>query len=262
VTELTFLKLQTQNWITQLTLSRPPVNAINRQVVDELNSALDSIQGQIDTGATRVLVIGAEGAHFSAGTDMKERQQIPADRLEMVVNEVRNTFLRIYHLSIPVIAVLHGSALGSGLELALAADLRVLANDAKVGLPEAGLAIIPAAGGTQYLPRLIGYSKALFWLASGKIFTALEAFEAGVADFLVKKDELSQFCHEMATTIARNGPLAVRSVKQVVREGLRLSLPKGLDIEKKYFREIIASEDRIEGMEAFIDKRMPHYRGR
>ncbi len=256
------IRLAAVEHIARLTLDRPPVNAINRRMVEELNTALDQVEKKIAAGELRVLVIDADGPHFSAGADLKERQQIPADMVEEVVAAIRGTFQRIYELPVPVIAAVHGSALGGGLELVLAADLRVFTLDARVGLPETSLAIIPGAGGTQRLPRLIGYSKAFYWIASAKTFTGLEAFEAGVAEFVVKREELTDFVLDLAARLARNGPIAVQAAKQAMRRGLLLPIDRALEVEKEEYRKTIGTEDRLEGIRAFLEKRTPRYRGK
>ena len=255
------LKLNVDKFIARLTLARPPVNALDRQMIAELNSALEIIENQIGEKMIRIVIIDAEGGHFCAGADLKERRQIPSDQVEEVVDRIRSTFRRIYQLPVPVLAAVQGSSLGGGLELVLAADFRVVTNDARLGLPETGLAIIPGAGGTQRLARLIGAGKALFWIASAKIFTGLEAFEAGVAEFVVKKEELKPFCTGLAGLIARNGPVAVQAAKQAIRAGLEVELVKGLEIEKENYRKTIGTEDRLEGIRAVLEKRAPDYKG-
>ena len=261
-TGLDTIRYGVAEFIGRLTLNRPPVNAINRRMVEELNQALDAIEQAIEQGLLRVLVLDADGAHFSAGADLKERQQIPADMVEEVVDSIRRTFQRISDLPVPVIAAVHGSALGGGLELALAADLRVITLDARVGLPETSLAIIPGAGGTQRLPRLIGYSKAFYWIASAKTFSGLEAYEAGVAEFVVKREELQDTVLGIATRLAQNGPVAVQAAKRAIRRGLLLEIEQALEVEKEEYRKTIGTEDRLEGIRAFLEKRPPKYRGK
>ncbi len=260
--DLQFLRFRVSEFIGRLTLNRPPVNALNQTMIDELNRVLDHVEERAAKGKIRVLLIDADGPHFCAGADLKERRQIPEERVEEVVDHIRSTFQRIYDLPIPVIAAIHGSALGGGLELALAADLRIMALDARVGLPETSLAIIPGAGGTQRLPRLIGYSKAFYWIASARTFTGMEAFEAGVAEFVVKKEELQDFSVRLASHLARNGPVAVQAAKQAMREGLAVDIRKALEIEKQQYRRVIHTKDRLEGIRAFLEKRPPEYRGK
>lgn len=262
MSDLDLLKIKGQDYICRLTLNRPPVNALNQQMISQLNAVLDSIELQVENGEIRILLIDATGLHFSAGADLKERQHISEDQVASVVDNIRNTFFRVERLPIPVVAAVHGSALGGGLELALAADLRIMTVDAKVGLPETGLAIIPGAGGTQRLARLIGYNKALYWIVSAKIFTGLEAFDAGVAEFVVNNDELKSFSMELVSSIARNGPIAVQSAKQAMKEGLSLPIHEALEVEKKYYKNTIFTEDRLEGIKAFLEKRPPKYNGK
>lgn len=257
-----FLRWQVSQYVGRLTLNRPPVNALSRGMIAELNRALDEIGEAVARSTLRVLVIDADGPHFCAGADLKERQSIPEDQVETVVGEIRHTFQRIDELPVPVIAAIHGSALGGGLELALAADLRVITPDARVGLPETRLAIIPGGGGTQRLPRLIGYSKAFYWIATAKIFSGTEAYEAGVAEFLVQPEELQQFVFSLADQIAANGPIAVQAAKEAMKKGLTCNLREALEIEKQQYRRTIATQDRLEGIRAFLEKRNPVYQGK
>ncbi len=248
--------------IAVLSLNRPPVNALNRVMVGEISRWLNRASEQVDAGELRVVVLRAEGKHFCAGADLKERRNIPEEEVEAIVSSIRNTFQKLAELPVPVIAAIHGAALGGGLELALAADFRILSEGARMGLPETSLAIIPGAGGTQRLGRLIGYSNALYWIATARVFSAKEAQKFGVANWVVPKNDLLPMAMNLAEEIAKNGPVAVRAAKKALQEGLEVPLKEGLEVERKYYAKTIFTEDRLEGIRAFLEKRPPRYEGK
>ena len=245
-----------------LSLNRPPVNALNRVMVGEISRWLNRAGEQIEAGQLRVVVLRAEGKHFCAGADLKERRNIPEEEVETIVSSIRETFQKLAELPVPVIAAIHGAALGGGLELTLAADFRILSEGARMGLPETSLAIIPGAGGTQRLGRLIGYSKALYWVATARVFSAKEAQKFGVANLVVSKNDLLPTAMNLAAEIAKNGPVAVRAAKKALQEGLEVPLKDALEIERKYYAKTIFTQDRLEGIRAFLEKRPPRYEGK
>jgi len=245
-----------------LSLNRPPVNALNRVMVGEISRWLNRAGEQIEAGQLRVVVLRAEGKHFCAGADLKERRNIPEEEVETIVSSIRETFQKLAELPVPVIAAIHGAALGGGLELTLAADFRILSEGARMGLPETSLAIIPGAGGTQRLGRLIGYSNALYWVATARVFSAKEAQKFGVANLVVSKNDLLPTAMNLAAEIAKNGPVAVRAAKKALQEGLEVPLKDALEIERKYYAKTIFTQDRLEGIRAFLEKRPPRYEGK
>lgn len=245
-----------------LSLNRPPVNALNRVMVGEISRWLDRAGDEIANHNLRVVVLRAEGKHFCAGADLKERRNIPEEKVELLVSAIRETFRKLAELPVPVIAAVHGAAMGGGLELALAADFRILSEGAQVGLPETSLAILPGAGGTQRLARLIGYSKAFFWIATARKFSAKEALHYGVANWIVPRKDLLPTAMNLAEEIARNGPVAVQSAKQALQKGLEVPLKEALDVEKFFYAKTIYTQDRLEGIKAFLEKRMPRYEGK
>ncbi len=257
-----WLSWSLRNGVGVLTLKRPPVNALNRIMIGELSRWLDRAQEEIDRDLLRVVIIQGAGKHFCAGADLKERRDVPEEEVSTLVASIRETFQKLACLPVPTMAAVQGAALGGGLELALAADFRLVSEGARLGLPETSLAIIPGAGGTQRLTRLIGYSRALYWIASARTFSAQEALACGVADWVVPRSELLPKALELGDRIARNGPVAVRAAKKALQEGLALPLKEALKIEQKYYETTIFTEDRLEGIRAFLEKRAPRYRGK
>jgi len=257
-----WISCSTSEGISVLSLNRPPVNALNSVMVGEISRWLDRAAEKIAAGQLRVVVLRAEGKHFCAGADLKERRNIPEEEVEVIVSSIRNTLQKLAELPVPVIAAIQGAAMGGGLELALAADFRILSEGARVGLPETSLSIIPGAGGTQRLARLIGYSNALYWIVTARAFSAKEAQKFGVANLVVSKTDLLPTAMNLAKEIAKNGPVAIRAAKKALQEGLEVPLKEALEIEKKYYAKTIFTEDRLEGIRAFLEKRPPRYKGK
>lgn len=243
--------------VVTVSMSRPKVNALNRELLDEWSAVCDRIAGD---GQARVLIVRSELEHFCAGADLKERQNMNEDEVRHFVKHViGGTIHKIGNLEIPTIAAVRGSALGGGCELALACDFRILADDTKIGLRETALGIIPGAGGTQRLPRLIGYANALLWILTARVFSAQEALQHGVAQMVTPADRLDDAAAQLADEILQSAPIAVRLAKKAVRLGLNTSLPEGLDIENACYNEVIATRDRLEALRAFNEKRKPKW---
>jgi len=224
MTEVKHVRVERSNeGVVVLTIDRPPVNALGRALVEDLNTVCAAIEGERGQEAPRAVVLAAAGRCFSAGADLKERQAMSEQDVAEWVPYLSGTFTRIASLPVPVVGVVAGVAAGGGLELALACDILVAEEPASLGLRETALAIIPGAGGTQRLPRLIGPSRAKRWIFTAAMHTAAEALADGVVDRVVGAGEGRKAALEIAGEIARNGPVAVRLAKRAIDEGTRLA---------------------------------------
>ncbi len=244
-----------------LTLNRPQVqNALNSQLLQELELAVEEARSSEDL---RVLIItGAGEKAFCAGADLKERLNMPEAEVRSFLSNIRRLFVKIEELPLPVLAAINGVALGGGTELALACDLRIAVADATLGLTETRLAIIPGAGGTQRLPRLVGTALAKELIYTGRQLTAQEAQARGLVNRIADNDKLMEVCLELAGQISQAGPIAVAQAKLAINKGQDVELHTGLAIEASAYEVCITTEDRIEGLKAFKEKRQPVYKGR
>jgi methylglutaconyl-CoA hydratase len=242
-----------------LSLNKPPVNALGRELVGELTAALRDLR---EDGDARCMILRTAGKHFCAGADLKERQGMTVDEVRLFVPKLAEACNAAAAIPYPTIAAVAGVAAGGGCELALACDLRVLADNTSIGLRETALAIIPGAGGTQRLPRLIGPSRAKRWILQAKLYTAEEALIDGVADRVVPLERLDDEVRALAESIAANGPVAVRQAKRAIEEGASLPLAEALDLEWQCYLPTLDTQDRVEALEAFAEKRPPRFRGR
>jgi enoyl-CoA hydratase/carnithine racemase len=235
-----------------VTLNAPPVNALSTKFISELHDAIKAVK--IDN-TVRVMVLSSSGKHFCAGMDLKEQTTLTIDEGNKVVVAMNDCFNDIANLPFPTISAVNGIAAGGGGELALSCDFRVLDETAKIGFPEVSLGLIPGAGGTQRLPRLIGPSNAKYWIFSGKLFSAEEALADGVSDFISNQDEVLETAIEIATDFLTNAPFGLQAAKYAIDNGLNTDLQSGLKIEQTQFEFTQATEDRAEGISAFIEKR-------
>jgi enoyl-CoA hydratase/carnithine racemase len=242
-----------------LTIDRPPVNALGRGLVEDLNAACEALERG---GGPRALVIAAVGKAFCAGADLKERRTMSEQDVRAWVPYLSGTFTRIAVLPMPTIACIQGLAAGGGLELALACDLRVAEEPVTLGLRETALAIIPGAGGTQRLPRLIGVGRAKKWIFTARMFSAREAHADGVVEVLAHHGHGLETALRVAADVAGNGPLAVSAAKRAIEEGMSLPIQEGLRAELRAYESIIPTEDRVEAVNAFNEKRAPAFKGR
>ena len=251
----------TDEGIVLLGLDRPAArNALGRQLLAELAQALADLRAD---GGVRVVVLHSlVPGVFCAGADLKERAGMDAAEAEAFVDGLRETFTQLEDLPMPVIAALEGAAFGGGLELALAADLRVASVAAKLGLVETALAIIPGAGGTQRLPRLIGAARAKELIFAARRIGAGEAERLGLLNRLVPEGQALAAALSLAREILPNGPVALRMAKTAISRGLDLDRDAALSLERDCYAQILPTEDRAEGLAAFREKRTPRYRGR
>nr|WP_010530743.1 enoyl-CoA hydratase [Lentibacillus jeotgali] len=247
--------------IAVLTLNRPEaMNAMSKRLLDELNELVQKIN---EDNSIRCTIITASGEKaFCAGADLKERKGMTEDQVVEAVQYIGRTAANIENMKMPVIAAINGAAFGGGLELALACDIRIAADHVKLGLTETSLAIIPGAGGTQRLPRLIGAGQAKRLIFSAKPILAEEAFQLGIAEQVATSDDLLQEAIDMVQSIVKNGPVALRQAKLAINKGLQTDITTGLSIEHLCYKETVSTDDRLEGLYAFKEKRKPVYQGK
>lgn len=244
-----------------LGLDRPGAkNALGRQLLGELEEAFSALAG--DAGVRVVVLHSLVDGVFCAGADLKERAGMTPAEAEAFVKRLRAGFSALERLPMPVIAAIEGAALGGGLELALACDLRVAGAAARLGLPETSLAIIPGAGGTQRLPRIIGRSRAKELIFTARRLGAAEALACGVVDRCVEPGRALEAALDLAREILPNGPVALRAAKEAIDAGLDQDRAGGLAVEEACYARVLPTEDRLEGLAAFREKRKPVYRGR
>jgi enoyl-CoA hydratase/carnithine racemase len=242
-----------------LTLRHPPVNALSTGVFEQLDAHLSAISA--DRNA-RCVVLTGDGQYFCAGADIKEMTLLGVEKAPEVQARGQAIFQRLATLRCPTIAALNGLAVGGGLELALACDLRVAADFAKLGAPEVGLGLLPAYGGTQRLPRLVGAAKAKELIFLATVIPAAEALRIGLVNKVVPAGQELRAARDWAHTIAQKAPRAVAAAKQAIDSGLEASLPDGLETEKQAFlREVMTSPDLLEGLAAFVEHRPPKFTG-
>ncbi|CAL5020555.1 unnamed protein product [Urochloa decumbens] len=253
--------------ILELRLERPEVkNAINWDVMRRLRSAIEKIQA--DATAKVVLVASSVPGAFCAGADLKvwicsERRLMSSSEVGEYAGSLRSTFSSFEALPIPTIAVIEGAALGGGLELALSCDLRICGENAELGLPETGLAIIPGAGGTQRLPRIVGVSRAKELIFTGRRCDAAEAVRMGLANYCVPAGEAYQKALDIAREITQKGPLGIRMAKKAINQGMEVSdMPSALAVEGECYDQLLHTQDRLEALAAFAEKRKPVYTGK
>jgi methylglutaconyl-CoA hydratase len=232
---------------------------MGRAFLSEFIAAMEELK----TSPTRCLVLTSHSSKvFSAGADLKERRGMGLDETEAFVSKLRDAFEDFANLPMPTIAAMEGVAVGGGLELALAADLRIASSTATLGLPETSLAIVPGAGGTQRLPRLIGLARAKEMVFTARRIDGITASDYGLAVQAEPGGALSK-AFDMAWEIASNGPVAVRAAKFAIDHGMTHSSWLGaLAIEKKAYSKVLPTEDRIEGLQAFTEGGKPTYSGR
>jgi len=257
---LAAVRLDIQNQIAVVTLNRPEtLNALNFGMLEELERTVERLR--YDRNVRIVIFTGAGEKAFSAGADLKERKNLTDDEVRRNVNKTRTLFQRISELPKPTIAAVNGYAFGGGFELMLACDLRIAAKTAVMGLTETSLAIIPGAGGTQRLPRLIGEARAKELIFAARKITAEEAYLYGILNKIAEPDELMDVCFQLAGEILQNGPLAVQQAKMAIRLGMDVDLKTGLAIEEEAYEKVLTTKDRIEALRAFAEKRKPNFSG-
>lgn len=242
----------------KITINRPAkLNALNRLTLQELRQAIEDMDRDRDI---RVILLSGSGEKaFVAGADISEFSDFGVEEGgELARKGQRSLFDYLENLSTPVIAAINGFALGGGLELAMACHIRIAGENAKMGLPEVSLGLIPGYGGTQRLPQLVGKGKALEMILTGAMIGAQEALDYGLVNHVVPNDELMVFCEELADKISRNSPMAIAAAIKTVNAGYR-SGTDGFQVEIEAFGNCFGTEDFIEGTTAFLEKRKPRF---
>jgi enoyl-CoA hydratase/carnithine racemase len=235
------------------------MNSLNFGILRALSEKVEALQWDQDV---RVIIItGAGEKAFCAGADLKERATLPEEQVRKFIFTLRELFTFIEYMNKPVIGAVNGVALGGGTELALACDIRIASEKASMGLTETRLAIIPGGGGTQRLPRLVGRAKAKELIFTGRRVDAGEALSIGLVNKVVPAERLLDECLEMAAMICEGGPVAITQAKYAINHGLEVDLRSGLAIESNAYWVTIPTEDRLEGLTAFREKRKPVYKG-
>ncbi|KAK0397837.1 hypothetical protein QR680_002295 [Steinernema hermaphroditum] len=246
--------------IVVIRLHKPETkNAISKAMLQHLRTSLDDIK--FDKEARVVIIKSDVPGAFCSGADLKERRLMPADEVPKFVDKIRGLVNDVANLPIPVIAAIDGFALGGGLELALACDIRVSTSTAKMGLTETRLAIIPGAGGTQRLSRAVGVSLAKEMIFTGRIINGEEAHRIGLVSHVVSNETSFTKALEIAKEIIPRGPIAVKLAKIAIDKGSEMDINNGLIVEQQCTAQVVPTKDRLEGLAAFAEKRPPVYKG-
>ena len=244
-----------------VTINRPDaMNAFNYDTLIELEKVVESIR--INPDIRTVVFTGAGEKAFSVGADLKERKTLTEQQVRRNVNKIGDVFNAVSTLPQPTIAAMNGYAFGGGMELALACDFRIAVSGTTMGLTETSLAIIPGAGGTQRLPRLIGESKAMELILTAKRLKSEEALEIGMVTKVAHAESFMEEVLAFGNTILSNGPIALQQAKFAIKNGMNTDLQTGLQIERKAYELTIPTEDRVEALEAFSEKRKPQFKGK
>jgi enoyl-CoA hydratase/carnithine racemase len=254
-----FVRVEIRDAIGTIRLERPPMNALNRQVQDEIRDAATAVS--TDDGVRAIIVYGGEKV-FAAGADIKEMADMSYVDMAARAADLSDALGALARIPKPVVAAITGYALGGGCEIALACDWRVVAEDAKLGQPEIKLGIIPGAGGTQRLARLVGPARAKDIVLSGRMVDAQEALRIGLADRVVPAARVYEEAVALVTPYTKGPAQAVRAAKLAIDGGLEMDLTSGLAWESQLFAALFATDDRREGMAAFVEKRKPDFTGR
>ena len=250
---MSFVKSEQQGAVAVLTIDRPKaLNALNPEVLADLKAAFEAI----DQNAVRCVVLTGEGdKSFVAGADIGSMSTMTKAEGEAFGKLGNDIFLTIENFPLPVIAAVNGFALGGGCELAMSCDIRICSDNAMFGQPEVGLGITPGFGGTQRLPRIVGISKAMELILTAKVINAAEAERIGLVSAVYPPEELMDKAMELANAICANAPIAVAESKRCIRMGMQTDIATGSAFEAEAFGVTCGTEDKDEGMGAFLEKR-------
>jgi enoyl-CoA hydratase/carnithine racemase len=251
--------LSVDEGIATIRLDRPPMNALNAAVQEALRAAATELSADDEV---RAVIVYGGGKVFAAGADIKEMAALSYVDMAARAPALSSAFDAVARIPKPVVAAINGYALGGGCELALACDWRVAADDAKLGQPEINLGVIPGAGGTQRLARLIGPARAKDLVMTGRMVSAEEALRIGLVDVVAPAAEVYSAARTLVTRYVNGPAQALRAAKAAIDGGLSMDLAAGLAWESQHFAALFATEDRTEGMAAFVEKRKPKFTGR
>lgn len=248
-----FITYEVEGQIGIITINRPKaLNALNSAVLDELDKTLDAV----DQEAIRCLILtGAGEKSFVAGADIGEMSTLTKAEGEAFGKKGNDVFRKLETFPIPVIAAVNGFALGGGCEISMSCDIRICSENAVFGQPEVGLGITPGFGGTQRLARIVGTGKAKEMIYGARNIKAEEAYRIGLVNNIYPAEELMPAAKKLASTIARNAPIAVRNCKRAINEGMQVDMDQAIVIEEKLFGSCFETYDQKEGMNAFLEKR-------
>ncbi|MGV9949563.1 enoyl-CoA hydratase-related protein [Rhodococcus aetherivorans] len=244
-----FVTLEVSDGIGTIRLDRPPMNALNRQVQEEIRAA--AREATVNSDVKAMIVYGGEKV-FAAGADIKEMAELSYVQMSEIIADLQSALGSVAEIPKPTVAAITGYALGGGLELALGADRRIAGDNAKVGVPEILLGIIPGGGGTQRLARLVGPSRAKDLVFTGRFVGAAEALQMGLVDEVVAPDEVYNAARAWASQFSRGATRALAAAKAAIDQGLDTDLDTGLKIEQHVFAGLFATKDRTIGMESFV----------
>ena len=245
-----FVRVETDGAIATIRLDRPPMNALNAQVQAEIAAAATEVS--TDDQVRAVIIYGGDRV-FAAGADIKEMADASYTQMAADSRRLQDSFTAVARIGKPVVAAITGYALGGGLELALCADFRVIGESARVGQPEILLGLIPGAGGTQRLPRLVGPARAKDIVFTGRFVAAPEALDIGLVDKVAPDGEVYQAARDLVGRYAAGPAVALRAAKQSIDEGMDADLDTGLEIERLHFAGLFATQDAATGMRSFVE---------
>lgn len=249
-----------ENNIAVVTINRPPVNPLNSEVFKLISEKFDELDANDDVRA--IVLTGSGEKAFVAGADINEMASLDLAGVNQMNKVSRTAFTKVEHATKPVIAAINGLALGGGFELALACDLRICSEESQFSFPEVGLGIIPGGGGTQRLQKIVGQGVAKELLYFGDMFDATRALDLNIVNKVVPTKEVLTTAKEWANKLAQKPPIALQMLKVAVNAGSNTSIESGLTIENSCFANAFSTEDRKEGLNAFVEKRKPVYVGR
>lgn len=257
---MTLLNTKIEERIATVTINRPPANALSSSVLKELSAVLDDLEHEEEV---RVIVINGEGRFFSAGADIKEFTTVSTgEEFSKLSTYGQELFERIENFSKPIIASIHGAALGGGLELAMGCHFRIVSENAKLGLPELQLGLIPGFAGTTRLPKYVGVAKAAEMLWTSEPITGAEAVKVGLANHAFPEESLLEETYKIARKIALKSPVSIRATIELLNITKTEQYRAAVNKEAELFGSVFTSEDGQEGIKAFIDKRQPQFSGK